>query len=211
MKHIYVIRHGETKFNKSHRMQGRGINASLNNKGREQAQEIASFLSKKPISKIVTSSLNRSIESANPLCELFKIEPGKYADLDEMDFGTLEGKPFEEVKEELEYLQQHWSTGELEVSPQGGENPLEVFERANSKVKEVLDTSDASHIVFMLHGRLIRILLSKWLGLGLQNMHKIDHQNGAINHLKWDGENFEAVELNITEHLLNLKERFGEN
>ena len=204
MKHLYVIRHGETKFNKSHRMQGRCINASINVKGREQAEAIASFLNEKTISKIVTSSLNRSIESANPLCELFNIEPEQYADLDEMNFGTLEGKPFKEVKEELKYLQERWSSGNLEVSPQDGENPLEVFERANSKVKEILATSEDHHIVFMLHGRLIRILLSKWLGLGLQNMHKIEHQNGAINHLKWDGENFEAVELNITEHLLSL-------
>lgn len=204
MKHLYVIRHGETKFNKTHRMQGRGINASLNEKGREQAKAIANFFSNKPISKIVTSSLNRSAESVNPLCELFKIEPEKFADLDEMDFGSLEGKPFEEVKGDLKYLQEQWSSGNLEVAPEGGENPLEVFERANSKVKEVLVASEDNHIVFMLHGRLIRILLSKWLGMGLQNMHKIEHQNGIINHLKWDGENFEAVELNITEHLLSL-------
>lgn len=204
MKYLYVIRHGETEFNKSHRMQGRGINASLNEKGKEQAKAIASFLSDKPISKIVTSSLNRSVESVNPLCELFNIEPEKFADLDEMDFGSLEGKPFEEVKENLKYLQEQWSSGNLEVAPEGGENPLEVFERANSKVKEILVSSKDDHIVFMLHGRLIRILLSKWLGMGLRNMHKIEHQNGIINHLKWDRGNYEAVELNITEHLLSL-------
>ncbi len=33
MKHFYIIRHGETEFNKSKLLQGRGINAPLNETG----------------------------------------------------------------------------------------------------------------------------------------------------------------------------------
>ena len=201
MKYVYVIRHGETEYNKSHLMQGRGINASLNSTGKEQAKRIADFLKDSSITKIVSSSLNRAIESAEPICIFFDQTLESYSDLDEMNFGVLEGKPSEEVKEELKFLHKNWSKGILDVSPEKGENPIEVFERADTKINEILEACEDEHIVFMLHGRLIRILLSKWLGLGLQNMHKVDHQNGAINHLVWENGVFEAVELNVVSHL----------
>lgn len=201
MKNIYIIRHGETDYNKSHRMQGRAINASLNGLGRSQAQAVCVFLEDKPITKIITSSLKRAIESVHPLSTLLAIELEKYTDLDEMDFGALEGKPFEEVKSDLKYLHDQWSTGHLFIAPDGGESPLEVFDRAGSKMKEIINNSDDDHIVFMLHGRLIRILLSEFLGLGLKNMHEIEHQNGAINHLSWKNGTFKAIELNITSHI----------
>lgn len=201
MKQVYIIRHGETDFNKSHRMQGRGINASLNDTGRIQARHIAGFLKDRPITKIVTSSLNRAKESAEALVTFFAIQAEVYPDLDEMNFGVLEGKPFEEVKQEVQFLHDNWSKGNLDIAPDKGENPREVFKRANSRILEILKNSKDEQVLFMLHGRLIRILLSEWLGLGLQNMHKIEHQNGAINHLRWDNDKFEAVELNIVEHL----------
>ena len=87
------------------------------------------------------------------------------------------------------------------MAPDNGENPIQVYKRASSKIEEILELSKEEHIVFMLHGRLIRILLSEWLGLGLKNMHQIEHQNGAINYLTWDAQKFEVVELNIINHL----------
>ncbi|MFY0683721.1 MAG: histidine phosphatase family protein [Balneola sp.] len=204
MKHLYIVRHGETEFNKLQKMQGRGINASLNDKGRVQAASISEFLKEKPITKIVTSSLNRAMESAQPLSALFDSHPENHADLDEMNFGILEGKPFEDVKQDLQFLHNNWSEGNLDIAPDDGESPKEVFDRANAKVLQILKSSKDEHVVFVVHGRLIRILLSEWLGLGLQNMHKIEHQNGAINHLRWANEKFEAVELNIISHLEHL-------
>jgi probable phosphoglycerate mutase len=201
MKHLFIIRHGETEYNKTHRMQGRGIDASLNHKGREQARLVSDFFEEKPITKIITSSLKRSIESAEPLCERFQINAESYSELDEMDFGILEGKPFQEVRSELQFLQEQWSTGSLEIAPKNGENPTMVLKRAASKMEEIIERSNDEYIAFVLHGRLIRILLAEFLGLGLANMHKIEHQNGAINHLTWERGMFRPVSLNIVTHL----------
>ena len=118
-----------------------------------------------------------------------------------MNFGVLEGKPFHEVKEDLQFLHEQWSSGNLDIAPEHGENPIQVFERASVKMNEILDNSDDECVMFVLHGRLIRVLLSEFLGLGLKNMHKIKHQNGVINHLIWDEKKFKSVELNITFHL----------
>jgi probable phosphoglycerate mutase len=66
---------------------------------------------------------------------------------------------------------------------------------------ELMESTGEETIAVVIHGRLIRILLSEWLGLGLRNMHKIDHQNGSVNQLVYKNGRFEAVYLNKTDHL----------
>lgn len=205
MKHIYIIRHGETDNNKVHRFQGRGINASINETGRQQAEAIAHALKDVPIQKVVTSSLIRTLETAEPLIEQSQAVVESYPDLDEMSFGKYEGSYIHEIMDTIKELQKRWSAGETDYAIEGGgESPQEVYDRAATKLVEVVKNSDENYIAFMLHGRLIRILLSGLLGLGLENMQDIKHTNGAINHLVWNGKEFEIVELNKTDHLKNV-------
>lgn len=201
MKHIFIIRHGETDNNKHHLLQGRGINASINSKGQEQAEFISNALKDTPVDKIVVSSLKRTVETATPLIERTDAVVESYSELDEMGFGEWEGAYFEDVRDSIEAINFRWKQGDIEAKIPGGESPQQVFDRASKKIIDVLKASDEKNIVFLIHGRLIRILLSGLLNLGLKNMHLIKHENGAINHLTWDGEYFKTVELNMTAHL----------
>ncbi len=201
MKQVFLIRHGETDFNKHHRLQGRGINASINETGKAQGQSIAEYFNDFTVQKVITSSLIRAFETAEPLIRQSGALTESYEELDEMSFGDLEGSYFNEVKAEIHEVNEQWMKGAVDVRIPGGESPTEVFKRAGTKVIEILENSEEERIVFMLHGRLIRILLSEFLGKGLKNMHLIKHQNGAINHLVWNGLGFKAVQLNIIDHL----------
>jgi len=201
MKHFYIIRHGETEFNKNHRLQGRGIDASLNETGRQQAKAVANALKDVPITRVITSSLIRTIESAEPLIKLRKPEVESHSELDEMSFGNWEGKPFSEVWEPIKMLQARWTSGEITSQVPGGESPVAVYNRSSSKIFEIAENRNDEHIAVFIHGRLIRVLLSGLLGMGLQNMQQINHQNGSINHLSWDGTSFSALALNMVDHL----------
>ena len=205
MKHFYIIRHGETEFNKSKLLQGRGINAPLNETGWLQAKAVANALESYPIEKIVTSSLVRTYESAAPLIETKSIQFESWSELDEMSFGDYEGKPFYDVIEQLKELQREWSSGNTKFAVPGGESPEEVYERAATKLIEIAESSAETHIAVFIHGRLIRILLSGILGYGLKNMQNIEHENGAINHITWEKGVFHPNRLNMTEHLEYLK------
>lgn len=201
MKHLYIIRHGETIFNKEYKIQGRGIDASLNQAGINQGKDVANELQNIPITKIITSSLKRTKETALPLSVSKNIPIQSYKELDEMDFGVLEGQDIIEVKSKLVEIQQNWAAGNLNFKPESGESPLEVYERANNRIKDVLNTTDAKHIAIFIHGRLIRVLLSEWIDKGLINMHNIKHVNGAINYLSFENDKFKSVYLNKTSHL----------
>lgn len=200
MKNIYLIRHGETDNNKFKIIQGRGLDASLNERGRAQARAICRHLRETPVDRIVCSSLIRTRETARPLEEALKLESVGYDALDEIDFGILEGQKFTDIQDQIQVVQQEWSSGNTAYAPENGESPEEAFRRANTKIMELLE-EDHRQVAVFVHGRLIRILLSVWLDIGLRNMHQIEHTNGAINHLQYSKGKFRPVELNLTAHL----------
>lgn len=204
MKQLFIIRHGETDVNKAGMIQGRSIDAPINNLGHQQASAIVEALESFSVQKIVTSSLLRTHQTAEPLAKKLNLTFKQYKDLDEIDFGELEGKEFSTIEEKIDSIHHKWSCGDLDCCASGGESPKKVYERANKCVQKILSTSPEQRIAFFIHGRLIRILLSEWLGHGLKNMHLIEHQNGAINILNWEKGEFEAVDLNNVEHLAEL-------
>lgn len=203
MNHIrlFIARHGETDYNRNGLLQGRGIDAPLNEMGQSQARQLAEYLSNYESTSIVSSSLRRAWETASFYKEKTDLMLQKNRDLDEMDFGDFEGIAMNEIAKELDDLQNGWKNGDVSLRVPGGESPKEVFERADYATRSYINGAESQTLMLFVHGRLIRILLSEWLGYGLKNMHMVAHQNGAINQLVLKNGKFEPVYLNKTEHL----------
>lgn len=200
VKRLLIARHGETDYNLKGLLQGRSIDAPLNKTGWTQAEKLSSYLTNYTADKLYSSSLQRTWQTAKPFSEKHQLETVREKGLDEMDFGNYEGIPYMEASDDLKELKLIWQSGSLNTPIPGGESPVEVFERANDVIRRDIENRNSDTLVYVLHGRLIRILLSKWLGYGLENMHKVEHQNGAVNHLVYD-DGFKAVYLNKTDHL----------
>lgn len=60
---IYIIRHGQTEWNRSGRLQGQ-TDISLNENGRELAKKVGQALRELPIDRVISSPLKRSLETA---------------------------------------------------------------------------------------------------------------------------------------------------
>lgn len=203
MKHrrLFIARHGETEYNRKKLLQGRGIDASLNDTGIRQAQELSAYLSRYSVNFLASSSLKRSYETAGYHGKSIKMKVDQYSALDEMDYGDFEGVSFLDVEKEIKQISRIWRSGQVDVKIPGGESPKDTFERANGAMLDIIEATKDETIVVVIHGRLIRILLSEWLGLGLKNMHEIDHRNGSVNQVIYKNGRFEAVYLNKTDHL----------
>lgn len=200
-KRLLIARHGETDYNRRGLLQGRGIDAPLNETGWTQAGKLAEYLGNYNAGTILSSSLQRTWQTAEPYGQKLRIDTRREKGLDEMDFGIFEGQPYAEASEELNQLKESWQAGDTTRVIPGGESPRDVFDRANDVVQPLIDSIKAEVLVLVLHGRLIRILLSEWLGYGLENMHLIEHQNGAVYQLVYNGD-FNPVYLNKTDHLI---------
>jgi broad specificity phosphatase PhoE len=90
-----------------------------------------------------------------------------------------------------------------EHGPIGGESPIDVQSRAVRLVKNILQQMKYENICVVTHGTVIKVLLSSFLGTGLQNMFSIAQHNTAVNVLNYDTETdtFEPVVINSIDHL----------
>lgn len=199
--HLFVARHGETEYNRIGKLQGRGVDAPLNEMGKSQAKCLADYLINYEATSIISSSLTRAWQTASFYEEKVDLTLQKNKDLDEMDFGDFEGVSMKEISKELNDVQKGWKGGDVSLKIPGGESPQEVFGRADAAARSYINGAESQTIMLFVHGRLIRILLSEWLGYGLKNMHKVEHGNGAVNHLIFENDSFEPVYLNKTDHL----------
>lgn len=201
---VYLARHGETEYNKNNQIQGRGIDAPLNETGLQQAHAIARYLRTQQINQIFSSSLKRSQQTAEVIAGYYDLGVEAYPDLDEMNFGILEGRPISEIAKDLEFLHNTWKSGDVNHASEKGESPNMVLQRAHGRINQIIREHQHSNLLFVLHGRLIRILLSHWLKYGLSDMHRVPHSNGALYQLRWDGETFDPVYIHKTDHLENV-------
>ena len=94
---IYLVRHGETEWNKEYRLQGQA-DTRLNDYGRELAEITAEALKEIPFDVIYHSPLSRAEETAVILKRDRKIDIIADERLKEMSFGIAEGCHIQEIK-----------------------------------------------------------------------------------------------------------------
>ena len=91
MTTIYLVRHGETFDNARQIMQGQ-TQGELNEKGREQAQQVAERLANEPIDAVVASDLHRAIQTAEIIAAPHGLPVRTTELLRERDWGSFTGR-----------------------------------------------------------------------------------------------------------------------
>ena len=185
-------------------VQGRGIDASLNPKGQRQAALFFQKYQDTDFDKIYTSSLRRTRESvAGFIRKGISVET--LEGLDEISWGSQEGKEFDEVSSQLYHATvTKWVSGNLDANVGGGESPNEVMKRQKIAMKHIMGQSDEQLILICMHGRAMRILLSWLLGYELTLMDNFSHDNLGLYELTFTGSMFRLDRYNDVSHLAGL-------
>ncbi len=201
---LFFLRHGETDYNRQNIIQGRHIDASLNERGKRQSRAFFEAYRSIPFQAIFVSTLKRTLETVEPFQKHLKIPVIALPGLDEMDWGELEGKPMEgEVKTQVQYYIQRWKQGAVDVAPPGGESPLQVQQRATSALKQVLTQFPNAPLLICTHSRLLRILFCSLLRYPLSAMQCFPSHNAALHIIARLPKNlFYVHRYNDTTHLL---------
>jgi probable phosphoglycerate mutase len=204
-KKLYIIRHGETDFNKNGYLQGSSIDSSLNDKGKEQADLF--FQAYKDISfdKIYTSALKRSQESVAGFIEK-GIPTEHYAEFNEINWGEMEGTQLNPISWiRLRRLAKKWKAGKTSVSIPGGESPIDVAKRQKPIIDLILSREEEENVLICMHGRAMRILICQILNKALNEMDQFKHTNLGLYVIAYDKEAnlIQMVKNNCRLHLLN--------
>ena len=154
VKKWYLIRHGETDFNKKRFFYGKA-DVAINETGKEQAALLHQLMKGKSISRVYTSQLKRTQETATIIFP--DQNPTAYKALNERDFGLWEGRTANEIQAAFPLVWEEWLESPFEVTPSKAE-PFEKFkERVWSIVKEIRERADPE-IVIVGHLGVLRLI-----------------------------------------------------
>ena len=200
-KILYIVRHGQTEPNRLGIIQGRGVDSDLNDEGRKQARLFFEAYKSVPFDKIYISELKRTQQSIQPFIDL-GIPFEKLAGLDELGWGIHEGQaPTNENKSAFMQIMRNWLDGKLDEKFEGGESPNEVKARQQEALKVIMSHPDEKTVLICMHGRALRLLLCQLTNRSLTEMDTFPHQNLVLYKVKYDGEKFEIIDFNNSEHL----------
>lgn len=200
-KKIYLVRHGQTDYNLNGIVQGSGIDASLNEKGQQQADIFYSSFSSVAFDKVYTSALKRSIQSVQQFID-DGVPHQVVPELNEINWGTREGIKI--TPEEDEYYHsviKKWQEGNITLEIEGGESPQQVFDRQTKALDVILANHTEETILICMHGRAMRILLCQMLNYPLHCMDMFEHSNLCLYKLNYTGNMFSVELFNYTAHL----------
>ena len=176
---IYLIRHGETNWNRMKKLQGT-TDIPLNAYGIELAEKTAEGLKAVPFDRIYTSPLIRARKTAEIIRGDRPIEIIETDGLKEISFGDYEGLCYlpdnytipKPGFRKFFYDPEHYDT------PPHGESLLHLRERTSSFVRSIMDDPANENMTFLMtaHGAAIRGILS-----GLQNLPLAEFWSGPVH------------------------------
>ncbi len=179
-KNIFLIRHGETEWNQSKRLNS-FTDIPLSDVGERQINELSDSFSNVIIDHAFSSPLLRAKMTADIICKARSIKIIVDENLKEASFGIYEGKSavvLESDKQSNDFSK--WRDGEI-MPPELELEPLrDVANRASSFLSfiEALE----GNILVSSHGYFIRVLLaSNVLGLDVRDFKKIWLSNGSCS------------------------------
>ena len=201
IKKIYLIRHGQTDFNKKNIVQGSGVDASLNSTGQLQAE--AFFKAHKNIAfdKVYTSALKRTKESVQGFLSQ-GLSHETLPELNEISWGVREGALIDEEANKYYYhMLSQWRRGKTDIAIEEGESPDDVAARLKKGLDHIMQKTHEQTVLICMHGRAMRILLCLMLSYPLKAMDIFEHDNLGLYELAYTGRVFRVEKYNSIQHL----------
>ncbi|MBQ8914254.1 MAG: histidine phosphatase family protein [Lachnospiraceae bacterium] len=191
---IYIVRHGETPWNKAKRLQG-NVDIELNDYGRELAIKTGEGLKDTRIDIIYSSPLMRAYETAELIRGDRDIEIIKDERIREISFGHFEGRNFSElIRDENLTFKHFFKKPESYVPADDAETFEHLIARAGDFMQDKIEPLEGSceRVMIVAHGAINKAIMSYikkhpisefWSG-GLQtncNIIVVDYSNGRYN------------------------------
>ena len=199
---IYLVRHGETEWNRTRRFQGRS-NLPLNQEGRKQVRALALALKNKPLTAIHSSPLIRALETArlikvfHPSIPIFE-EKG----LIEMDLGEFDGMKAQDWAEQYPDVRKAWNVNPASVKMPGGESLEEVQVRAKYTLERITGIYPPDTTLLISSHNFVNLtLLCDLLEIPLHRFRELRQDNAAFNVICKKGDRLYAELVNERFHL----------
>ncbi len=153
-----LLRHGQTPMSVQKRYAGRS-DVPLTDIGVAQAAAAAKRLAQAGVGAIVTSPLQRAVQTAEEVAAVTGLPVVTDEGFRETDFGAWEGLTFAEVRERWPSEMTAW-LADSAVAPPGGESLAEVSERVTAALHRLLADRKGQTILIVSHVTPIKTLVA---------------------------------------------------
>ncbi|HOS68548.1 MAG TPA: histidine phosphatase family protein [Bacillota bacterium] len=203
MTRLYLVRHGETEWNKNGKVQGR-TDTELSPEGVMQAELLARRLAGEDINVIYSSSLRRALKTAEIIAEYKQCEIIKSDKYHEICFGPWEGMTINEIKEKYSEHYRAYREDPVNFKLPGAETLIDLTERTYGAVMDIVSRHTGSNILLVSHGTAIKAVIIRILGLDIIDFKRFMIDNASVSILEFPEDDTEKpvlICLNDTSHL----------
>jgi 2,3-bisphosphoglycerate-dependent phosphoglycerate mutase len=200
---LILVRHAEPVRVAPGESGGAPANPVLTPRGRDQAARLAAWLESEPVRHVVTSSLRRAVETAQPVADAHGLELELHDGLREWDAEADHYIPMEELRATKDDRWHAMVEGRWE--DYGGENPERFRDRIVPALDALIEAHPGETVVVVCHGGVINTYLAALLGLtqhlwfdpGYTSISRVRSARGGARSL---------MTLNETAHLFATRE-----
>jgi alpha-ribazole phosphatase/probable phosphoglycerate mutase len=197
MLNVYLLRHGETYWNRDGNKYCGRSDISLTEKGIRQARQVSQQINQLSLDAIYASPLQRAYDTAK-IASAQQQKVIRDERLIEVDFGQWEGKPKEQFIPENRELRDNWMADPATTQAGGtGETAKQVIDRVDAFFKDAIQKHVNETILVVAHNGVNRLYLAHKLGMPLGNYRKIVQKNSTVSLFSLDREQ------ELTLHQLN--------
>ena len=206
---LYLVRHGETEWNKSGRYQG-STDVALSDMGLAQAEKTAEYFQNIPLDGVISSPLQRAKVTAEGIAKTHGLALETTPALQELCFGDWEGKSFGEIDKLWPGMMDEMYHHPDRLRLPHGESFLDCQKRTMAFIGELLQRGDNKSYVIVSHGAAIRTIICAMLGIPLARSWNMGLSNASVTTIRhYVGEKNMAdlnmlFTLNQTSHLEDL-------
>ncbi|HLK16331.1 MAG TPA: histidine phosphatase family protein [Fimbriimonadaceae bacterium] len=202
---VFLVRHGQTAWNEAGIAQGH-TDIPLDEQGLAQAEAVAAELGELRIMRVLTSDLQRAVQTASPLASALGKRVETTDLLRERCFGAWEGLPYGEITAQFQAAAAEvGSDVNLVRAPGGGESFADLWDRLDSIVAELWEARQ--NVAVITHGGTCAVLLARLLQGNLSTRQSFRLANGSITELSRQYDFFRITRYNETRHLDALADR----
>ena len=172
---LHLVRHGQSEWNLTGRLQGQVASVPLTPLGREQAGTAARALTGRRIAAVHSSDLLRAEQTAGVIAAALGLPVQPDPELREQSYGSLEGLPSAEVLAAAPY-----DFTDPDARAPGGESLRQVHHRIGTALGAYAQRYRGRECVLVSHGDTIRVALA-WLdGRGPGDVPWRETPNGSV-------------------------------
>lgn len=182
VQRILLVRHGQATFNVEGRLPGQLPGIELTDEGRRQAHRAAVALAGLRLSAVVSSPLERALETARVIARGWALPVREDPRLMDTDVGPWAGRKISDIAKD----DPNWATFLRKPTdpPPGVESMAAVQERATAVIEELrADAAVGDDVVVVAHADVIKLIVARYTGVSVEGALSIVIANASISAL----------------------------